>query len=279
MALIDRYDCVLLDLDGVLYRGEQAVPHAPGAVEAIRTAGRRTIFITNNSSRTPGQVAGKLTGLGIPARAEEVVSSALATAELLSARGGGSVFVVGEEGIRSALTDAGLELVDGEPQRADHVVVGWDRGVDYAKLRTACLLVERGAALLATNEDRSFPAPDGLWPGAGAILAVITTTTGARAEVAGKPHEPLFRSALRRAGGTSPLVVGDRLETDIAGAAALGWDSLLVLTGVTGREDLARSSVRPTFVAEDLRGLLGPAEAAVATRFMGGSHGRLTPQE
>lgn len=255
MALLDRYDCVLLDLDGVLYRGEQAVPHAAQAVEGILAAGLTTVFITNNSSRTPEQVARKLEGLGIPARPGDVVSSALASAELLAERGGGTAFVVGEEGIRSALREAGLRLLDGEPQRADHVVVGWDRRVDYAKLRTACLLVERGAALLATNDDRSFPAPDGLWPGAGAILAVITTTTGARAEVAGKPHEPLFRSALRRAGGTSPLVVGDRLETDIAGARALGWDSLLVLTGVTERSELSRAPHRPTFVAEDLRAL------------------------
>jgi HAD superfamily hydrolase (TIGR01450 family) len=154
------------------------------------------------------------------------------------------------------LVDAGIRLLDGEPEHVDHVVVGWDRWVDYAKLRTACLLVQRGARLVATNADPSFPAPDGLWPGAGAILAVITTTTGAEAEVVGKPHAPLYRTALQRAGGRKPLVVGDRIDTDIAGAAALGWDSLLVLTGISSREDLARSEVRPTYVADDLRALL-----------------------
>ncbi|HEX9122013.1 MAG TPA: HAD-IIA family hydrolase [Actinomycetota bacterium] len=256
MGLLEGHDCVLFDLDGVLYRGDRPVPYAAEAVRAVRAADRAVVFMTNNSSRTSDRVAAKLAGLGIAAEPDEVVTSALATAELLGSRGGGSVFLVGEDGIRTALADAGIRLIDGEPERVDHVVVGWDRSVDYAKLRTACLLVERGAHLVATNADPSFPAPDGLWPGAGAILAVITTTTGAEAEVVGKPHAPLFRTALRRAGGQTPLVVGDRLDTDIAGAAALGWDSLLVLTGISRREDLAGSGLQPTHVADDLRALL-----------------------
>jgi HAD superfamily hydrolase (TIGR01457 family) len=262
MTLLHRYDCVLFDLDGVLYRGDAPVPFAADSVRRVREAGRPAVFLTNNSSRTRERVAAKLAGVGIPADADEVVSSALATADLLIARGGGTVFLVGEDGIRLALTEAGIRVAENEPHRVDHVVVGWDRGVDYAKLRTACLLVERGASLVATNGDRSFPAPDGLWPGAGAILSVITTTTGASAEIAGKPHEPIFRAALRRAGGSSPLVVGDRLETDIEGAAALGWDSLLVLTGVTGRAEAGRATIPPTYVADDLRALFGPAHAA-----------------
>ena len=137
------------------------------------------------------------------------------------------------------------------------MVVGLDRAADYAKLRTACVLVERGAALVATNPDRSFPAADGqVWPGAGALLAVIQLTTGATAEVVGKPEPPLLEAALRRAHGGVPLLVGDRLDTDIAGAERLGWDSLLVLTGITTRQDLARSSVHPTHVGDDLRVLL-----------------------
>jgi len=127
-------------------------------------------------------------------------------------------------------------------------VVGWDREVTYAKLRTASLLVQRGSALVATNADPSYPAHDGFWPGAGAILAAITTTTGAAAEVVGKPHPPLYLAARRRLGGDRPLVIGDRLETDIAGAAALGWDSLLVLSGATTSARAAASSVVPTFV-------------------------------
>ncbi|MFB3739646.1 MAG: HAD-IIA family hydrolase, partial [Candidatus Velamenicoccus archaeovorus] len=143
--LLAGHDCVLFDLDGVLYRGDRAIPGAAEAVDAVRAAGRAVIFMTNNSSRTPQAVADTLRELGIPARPEEVVTSALATAELLASRGGGTAFVVGEEGIRSALSEAGVRLVDGEPQGVDHVVVGWDRGIDYPKLRTACLLVQRGA--------------------------------------------------------------------------------------------------------------------------------------
>jgi 4-nitrophenyl phosphatase len=163
---------------------------------------------------------------------------------------------VGQDGLRTALEDAGMQIVDGEPDRTDYVVVGLDETADYTKLKRASLLVERGAALVAGNPDRSFPASDGMWPGAGALLAVITTTTGAAAEIVGKPDAPLFEMARRRAGGGAPLVVGDLLDTDIAGAAGLGWDSLLVLSGASTRADLDGSQVRPTFVGDDLSAVL-----------------------
>jgi HAD superfamily hydrolase (TIGR01450 family) len=189
-----------------------------------------------------------------------VVTSALATAELLAARGGGSAFVVGQDGVHRALADAGLEVVDGEPDHADLVVVGFDGSVTYDRLKTACLLVQRGARLVATNPDASYPAGDGLWPGAGALLAVITTTTGATPEVVGKPFAPLFEAALARGGGGRPLVVGDRLDTDIEGAVRLGWDSMLVLTGVSTRSQAGADGPRPTYVAEDVGALLRPAD-------------------
>lgn len=260
MAIADRYECFLLDLDGVLYRGDLAVDGADDAVGRLRAGGRRLVFMTNNSSRTPEQVAEKLSGLGIQAAPGEVVSSALATADMLASRGGGTAFVVGERGILAALADAGLDILDGAPERADYVVVGWDRAVDYAKFRTASLLVQRGAHLVATNADVSFPAPDGLWPGAGALLSVITSTTGVEAEVVGKPHAPVYETALLRAGGGRPLVVGDRLDTDIAGAQALGWDSLLVLTGISREADLGASPFRPTYVAAGLSALFAEPE-------------------
>jgi HAD superfamily hydrolase (TIGR01457 family) len=213
------------------------------------------VFVTNNSARTPEQVAAKLGDMGIPAAADEVVSSAIATADLLASRGGGTAFVIGEEGLLTALAGAGLSVLEGEPERVDYVLVGWDRRVDYAKLCTASLLVQRGARLVATNADVSFPGPDGLWPGAGALLSVITATTGVDAEVIGKPHAPLYEAASRRAGGGRPLVVGDRLDTDIAGAQSLGWDSLLVLTGVSREDDLVTSPFRPTYVAPGLSAL------------------------
>ncbi len=257
--MIDRYDCILFDLDGVLYRGSSAVPGAPEALSRLRAEGKRLAFVTNNSARTPDAVAAHLRSVGIEALVSEVETSAIATADLLAARGVRTAFVVGEEGLRSALTSAGIEVLVGDPVAADAVVVGWDRDADYAKLRTACVLVERGSKLVATNADASFPAADGsAWPGSGALLAVVVTTTGAEAEVIGKPNPPLYLAALARAGGKTPLVVGDRLDTDIAGAVALGWDSVLVLTGISGADDVAASPWKPTLVAADLSDLWEP---------------------
>ena len=255
MSLAERYDVFLFDLDGVMYRGSEPISGAPEAVARLRSLDKRLAFVTNNSSRTPEAVAATLTRVGIPADADEVVTSALVTADLLASRGIEEAFVVGEDGIVDALRARGIRVVEGDPDRVDSVVVGLDRHLDYAKLTRAAILVERGAALVATNADASFPAPEGVWPGAGALLAAIETTAGVRAEVVGKPHPPLLRAALDRAGGGRPLLIGDRLDTDIAGAAALGWDSLLVLTGISTRGDLATASVAPTFVGDDLAAL------------------------
>lgn len=254
--LADPYDAILLDLDGVLYRWPEAIPGAAEAVSALREAGKRIAFVTNNSSRTPSQVAERLASVGVDAKPDEVVTSALATAAMLSERGVRSVFVVGEEGLLDALADVGISVVDAAAE-VDVVVVGFDRSADYAKLKDASVLVERGVSLVASNADPSFPAPGGeSWPGAGALLAAIETTTGSRGDVIGKPEAPLFERALASAGGGLPLVVGDRLDTDIAGASRLGWDSALVLTGTTRREDVESSPWKPTFVVEDLAGLV-----------------------
>jgi HAD superfamily hydrolase (TIGR01457 family) len=257
--LADRYDALLLDLDGVLYRGSVPIPGAGSTIERLRDAGKRVVFMTNNSSRTPESVADHLQGLGIGASGEEVETSALATADHLASQSVRSAFVVGEAGLRLALVGVGIDLLDGEPDSVDVVVVGFDRSADWAKLRTASVLVQHGARLVASNPDLSYPAPDGdAWPGAGALLAAIEATVGARAEVVGKPNAPLFKAALARAGGGRPLVVGDRLDTDIAGASALGWDSLLVLTGITTREQVSGLSPGPTYIADDITALVGP---------------------
>lgn len=259
--LAERYDALFLDLDGVLFRGAETVAGGPETLAALRADGQRIAFVTNNSAHTPEQVADKLAGHGYEARPDEVVTSALATADLLAERGATEAYVVGEEGIRRALADASVRVLDGEPAAAPFVVVGWDREVTYATLRTASLLVERGATLVATNADASYPAPDGFWPGAGALLAAITTTTGAEPLIVGKPHPPLYLAALRRVGGERPLVVGDRLETDIAGAVALGWDSLLVLSGATSAGAADASAIRPTYVGPDVGALLADPPA------------------
>jgi glycerol 3-phosphatase-2 len=288
--LADRHDAVLLDLDGVLHRGSEPIAGAPETVAALHRLGVPLAFVTNNSARTPGRIAERLWAMGIEARPHEVVTSALATAALLRGRAVRTAFVIGEEGIRGALAEAGIEVLDGEPPRADVVVVGWDRSTDYAKLRTAALLVQRGSALVATNADRSYPAPDGLWPGAGALLAAVTTATGAEAEIVGKPEAPLFREALRRTGGVRALAVGDRLETDILGAAALGIDTLLVLSGAATPADLVRWAAGPgplpTHVGSDLSVVMrepappairpaSPVDAAEVAGLLAG--GGLTP--
>ena len=273
--LAERYGCILFDLDGVLYRGEDAVPQAPPTMVELRRRGVRPVFLTNNSSRTPRQVADKLRAIGIEADPAEVVTSALATAELLAERGGGRAFVIGQDGVREALTDAGIRVLEGEPEEADLVVVGFDGGATYGSLKRASLLVQRGARLVATNADGSYPAADGLWPGAGALLSVITTTTGAEPEIVGKPFHPLFEAGRRRGGGGRPLVVGDRLDTDIEGAARLGWDTMLVLTGVSGRGDVERTGIRPTIIAEDVSALLeAPREAGGRGAILGRGAGR-----
>lgn len=259
--LAERYDAFLFDLDGVLYRGSSPVPHAADAMARLRVSGARIAFVTNNSSATPVMVAERLVAVGIAAEAREVETSALTTAALLVERGVGSAYVVGEAGIRRALADAGVRSIE-DGGAVDAVVVGLDRAATYDTIRIASELVEGGALLIATNGDASFPTADGsAWPGAGALVAAIETTTGAKAEVVGKPNPPILRAALDRAGGGTTLLVGDRLDTDIAGAAAIGWDSLLVLTGVSARSDLAGAAIAPTYVGEDLRALFAADQA------------------
>lgn len=255
MRLVERYDAFLLDLDGVLFRGTQQIAGAGEAVAALRSMGKGVAFLTNNASRTPEQVAAKLAAVGVEALPEEIETSARTTAAALAGRGILRAFVIGQEGVLAALDEVGIARVelDGAPEV---VVVGLDRGVTYDRLRDAGIAVQRGARLVGTNGDTTFPAEDGLWPGAGALLAVVVATTGAAPEVFGKPAAVMFRGALVRAGGGRPLVVGDRLDTDIAGAAALGWDSLLVLSGVHARGDVAPGGPTPTFIADDVTGLL-----------------------
>lgn len=265
MSLADAYEGFLLDLDGVLFRGDQAIPAAAPTVDSLRAAGKRLVFLTNNSARTPEQVAEKLNRMGIGAAPEEVVTSAQATAKLLGKRHGRGLtaYVIGRDGIRSALEAEGIRVLDGDNHGAtDVVVVGWDDQVTYEALRRATVLVRGGAQLVATNSDASYPAPGNeLWPGAGAILAAVETASEARAEVVGKPHRPLFDAAISRAGTENVLVVGDRIETDIAGAAAVGLDSVLVLSGASGPGDLLDRAALPMAVLTDVAGVLDDVPA------------------
>jgi glycerol-1-phosphatase len=240
----------------VLYRGDQPVPRAAEAVEALRALGKGIAFVTNNSSRTPEDVVTHLGSVGVEAARDEVETSALTTATGLHELEVRTAYVIGERGLLTALGDRGIASVGaGEP--ADAVVVGWDRGLTYDALRAASAAVQRGAGLYASNDDVTYPGPDGMtWPGAGAILRALEAATGVRANVFGKPNAPILEAARIRAGGGRPLVVGDRVETDIEGARRLRWDSVLVLTGISTREDLRAAGIAATYVVDDLTALL-----------------------
>jgi HAD superfamily hydrolase (TIGR01450 family) len=259
--IADRYDAFLFDLDGVLYRGDRSVAEAGEAVAALRSMGKGVAFVTNNSSRTPDAVAAHLESVGVAARPDEVETSALTAAAELPGRGVRTAFVIGEDGVRTALTTAGIDLADDvdHADGVDAVVIGWDRSFTYEKLLAASVAVQRGASLFATNADANYPAPDGsTWPGAGSLVAAVETAAQVRATIFGKPNAPIFEAARRRAGGGRPLVIGDRVDTDIEGARRLAWDSALVLTGISGREDLEAAGLAATYILDDLSELLAP---------------------
>jgi 4-nitrophenyl phosphatase len=252
------FAALLLDLDGTVYRGSQAVPGAAAFLRRAAALGVEVLFLTNRSTRTPEAVAGHLQRLGIPARPEAVLTSALATVHLLEREAPGArVFFVGEEGLERALASSSLEMTDRDP---DYVVVGFDRSFDYAKLAAASHWVREGAQLIATNPDRVLNTDDGLAPGNGALVAAVATAANAEAQVVGKPARPIFDAALRRlqAPPGAVLVVGDNLETDIAGGVQAGLATALLLTGVSTRADVERlpeGAARPHHIVEDFAAL------------------------
>lgn len=251
-----RFDALVCDLDGVIYRGDDAIAGASQAIAALRARGVRILFCTNNSRTTVAGYVDKLTRMGIEVLPTEIITSAVVTAEVLERRGfaGKTAIVVGGDGIREALAGVCISVKDDPAVTAsDLVVVGWDPGFTYDAMRRASVAVRKGALLVATNDDASFPATDGLWPGAGAILASIETASGRRAEVFGKPHPPMMEAAAARLDGSGSIaVIGDRPDTDLAGGAARGWTTILVLSGVTSADQVAAISPAPDFVVESI---------------------------
>ena len=260
--LHEQHDVLLLDLDGVVYVGDAVVPRAAPALAAAVAAGARLAFVTNNASRTPDAVAEHLTRIGVAADAGDVVTSAQAAATVLADRlaVGSRVLVVGGEGLRAALTAVGLTPVTSADDDPAAVVQGFSPDVGWAQLVEGCIAVRAGVPWVASNLDLSIPTPRGPAPGNGALVQVVQQATGATPTVTGKPWRPIMDEAVRRTGARRPLVVGDRLDTDIAGAAAAELPSLLVLTGVSAAHDLlaAPAGLRPTLVAADLDGLAAP---------------------
>jgi glycerol 3-phosphatase-2 len=262
VPLAERYDVALLDLDGVIYVGPTGVPGAADALALARAAGMRLAFVTNNALRTPTAVAAHLTELGVPATATEVITSSQAACRVLAERlpAGAPVLVVGGEGLRVAAVEAGLTVVASADEQPAAVVQGYAPDVGWRQFAEATVAINRGAFWLATNLDPTLPSPRGPLPGNGSLVAAVRAATGVEPPAAGKPDPAMHRESLLRSGATNPIVVGDRLDTDIEGATRVGCDSLLVLTGVTTAADLlgAPAGQRPTYLSAGLEGLLIP---------------------
>ena len=262
--LIDGYALVVFDLDGVIYLIDRPIPGAVEAVGRLHAEGKAVAYATNNASRRSSEVADLLTGMGVPARPEEVLTSAAASAELLRDRlpAGAPVLVVGAEALRAEIRAVGLRPVSRADEEPAAVVQGYGPQVGWVDLAEASLAVRAGAPWYATNTDRTLPSDRGPLPGNGSLVAVLRTALNREPDVVvGKPEPALFATAARRAGSGRTLLVGDRLDTDIEGARRAGLDSLLVLTGVSDVPELlaAPESRRPTYVSFDLAGLFDPA--------------------
>jgi glycerol-1-phosphatase len=264
--LSEAYDTALLDLDGVVYLGGAGIPGAAQALHKAAAAGMALAYVTNNASRTPRAICEQLAGLGVPVRPESVITSAQAAARLLSKRlpQGAPVLVIGGTGLRMAVRERGLRPVTTAADNPAAVVQGYLPGVSYPLLAEGALAVAAGALFVASNADATLPSTRGRLPGNGALIQVIATATGSEPIVAGKPEPPMHSEAMIRTGARRPLIVGDRLDTDIEGANRVGADSLLVLTGVSRPSDvvLAPPHRRPTYLAADLTGLLEAHPAA-----------------
>ena len=253
------YDAALVDLAGVPYRGPHPVPEAAPALVAARAAGMRIVFVTNNASRGADEVARHLTGVGIDASPAEVMTAGQAAARMLEGKvaPGAKVLVVGGTGLRAVIEERGFVVVDSADDHPAAVVQGWHPDVGWRQLAEAAYAVRDGAYFLATNLDLTLPNDRGLAPGNGSLVQAVVTASGVEPDSAGKPAPAMFHQAAALVGSKAPLVIGDRLDTDLAGANAAGFAGLLVLTGVSSARDavLAAPFERPTFIGETIAAL------------------------
>jgi glycerol 3-phosphatase-2 len=261
-ALLRGYDQVILDLDGCVWIGGEPIEGSVEAIAALREAGKRVAFVTNNPRKASEDYVRTLWGIGVQASIADVVTVAGAMQHLLAeTRHGRTAFVIGTDALRDHVADAGVKVLNGTDlaTRAEIVIVAGTDDLVYEDLRVAALALRRGADFLATSRDPTHPMPDGLWPGTGAILAALEYATERTAQVVGKPEPQLVLTAIDRMGEGRTLAVGDRLDTDVAGAAKAGVDAALVLTGGTSAEEaaaIADGDPRPVAIAEDLASLV-----------------------
>ncbi|WP_062073407.1 HAD-IIA family hydrolase [Demequina sediminicola] len=254
------HDAALVDLDGVAYRGPYAIPTAPDALASAKMSGMRLVFVTNNASREPSSVAAHLTELGMPTAEHEVLTAAQAVALMVETEldPGARIYVVGGKGLRTALVDVGMTLVDSADDAPDAVVQGFSPDVSWKELAEASYAIRQGAKFFASNMDLTIPNDRGVAPGNGSLVNVVMTATGVTPPSAGKPAPEMFRLAAQQASAARPMVIGDRLDTDLKGARAAGFPGLLVLTGVNDGRDavLASPDERPAYIGRDLRCLM-----------------------
>lgn len=263
MAIADQYAGIVVDLDGGLLRRDELIRPAASYVRKAGRAGLPLVFVTNDSTRTPDEWVRHVGRQGLELDAGQIVTSATATAHLLDVDPPPRCFVIGEYGLSAPLRTAGVDIVE-DQEDADTVVVGADQRLTYAKLRGATLAIRRGARFVATNGDAVYPAADGHWPGTGATLAYLRTSTGVAPEIVGKPQSHLLSMAEERLEVDGPvLVVGDRVDTDVAAARRVGWDSALVLSGEADWTSLIGAEATPTWVIDDLSALGGPEPPVV----------------
>lgn len=271
--LIDGFDGLLADLDGVVYTGPRAIDGATEALDKLAGEGKRLAYVTNNASRSPEEVATHLRELGAPATAEQVFGSALAGAELLAdqVQAGASVLVVGSKILADAVRSQGLVVVSTSDERPDAVIQGFSPALCWKDLAEAAYAIKAGATWVATNLDMTLPQERGLAPGNGSLVAAVTAATGKAPLVAGKPEAALFQTAARHSSVKRPLVVGDRLDTDILGGNRAGMATVLVLTGVDSVQTAlaARVEERPRYL---IRSLLELYEEYPATTLKDGAY-------
>lgn len=237
---------IILDLDGTVYLGATEVPGAGGFVRRCHAAGIACLFATNRSNRLPAEVAAQIRGYGVECADTDVLTVSQATAAFLPP---GAAFIIGEEGLEIPLREAGFTITDRDP---DYVIVGFDRGFNYQKLKTACTLIHQGARFIATNPDQGLRLEDHVSPGTGALVAAVAAGSGRPPFYIGKPERRFMDMAVRRLGlpHDQVIVVGDNLDTDIRAGQAAGLRTALLLTGITGRADLAGADIEPTWVVE-----------------------------
>jgi len=272
VPLADRFDGLLIDLDGVVWIGREPVPGSPEALRALLESGKRIVFVTNNPGRPPAAYAERLGELGVDIGPEQIVTAGMVAARLAgeAAGAGGSAFVIGAPALKEMVAATGARLLEGEEaESADVVVVSGHKGFDYGELKAAKFALDRGAQLFATSHDPTMPYPGGELPGTGAVLAAVEVASEKKATIAGKPERHLFEMAIEAIRGSFRTdevqkeprdgrlaMVGDRISSDIAGGRAAGLETILVLSGTTSRAEAAAADPTPDHVVDDLAALL-----------------------